>query len=96
MPCLSRQESVGVAGERYPGSAFDPAIPKTETSLTVLARAYLRTCPRAWSRDWIETTDLVTIDQKAFLVCVARVDGAIAHVGFKILPKTAERVLRLH
>jgi acyl-CoA synthetase (AMP-forming)/AMP-acid ligase II len=46
--------------------------------------------------DWIRTSDLAVIDEDGFLFHRGRADGAIMRGGFKILPETIERALRLH
>jgi len=46
--------------------------------------------------DWIETTDLVLIDEDGFVFHRGRSDGAIVRGGFKIIPETINAALRLH
>lgn len=46
--------------------------------------------------DWIRTSDLAVIDEDGFLYHKGRADGAIVRGGFKLLPETIERALRLH
>lgn len=49
-----------------------------------------------WGKDWIQTTDLASIDEDGFLYIHGRADEAIIRGGFKILPEKVAEVLRMH
>lgn len=46
--------------------------------------------------EWIETTDLVAIDEDGFVFHHGRSDGAIIRGGFKVIPEKVNEMLRLH
>lgn len=46
--------------------------------------------------DWIETTDLVAIDEDGFIFHHGRSDGAIIRGGFKIIPEKLNETLQRH
>ncbi len=49
-----------------------------------------------WGPDWIQTTDLASVDEDGFLYIHGRADEAIIRGGFKILPEKVAEVLRMH
>ncbi|TAL03863.1 MAG: long-chain fatty acid--CoA ligase, partial [Rhodospirillaceae bacterium] len=46
--------------------------------------------------DWVRTSDLAMLDDDGFMWHKGRADGAIMRGGFKVLPDTIERALKLH
>ena len=51
--------------------------------------------PRAGG-DWVRTSDVAVLDKDGFMWHKGRADGAIMRGGFKVLPDTIERALKLH
>ena len=49
-----------------------------------------------WGPDWIQTTDLASLDEDGFLYIHGRADEAIIRGGFKVLPEKVAEVLRMH
>jgi acyl-coenzyme A synthetase/AMP-(fatty) acid ligase len=45
---------------------------------------------------WVRTSDMALIDADGFLFINGRADGAINRGGFKVLPDSIERALKLH
>jgi acyl-CoA synthetase (AMP-forming)/AMP-acid ligase II len=46
--------------------------------------------------DWVRTSDIALLDDDGFMWHKGRADGAIMRGGFKVLPDTIERALKLH
>jgi acyl-CoA synthetase (AMP-forming)/AMP-acid ligase II len=46
--------------------------------------------------DWVNTTDLASVDEDGFVYIRGRADEAIIRGGFKILPDKVAEILRLH
>ena len=51
---------------------------------------------KRWGPDWIQTTDLASLDDDGFLYIHGRADEAINRGGFKVLPEKVAEVLRMH
>jgi acyl-coenzyme A synthetase/AMP-(fatty) acid ligase len=63
--------------------------PNTEGILEVMT-------PRSGLEGWVRTSDLALIDSDGFMWHKGRADGAIMRGGFKVIPDTIERALKLH
>jgi acyl-coenzyme A synthetase/AMP-(fatty) acid ligase len=86
----------GSVGKAMPGISLRVVDPESG-ALVEDGRAGLMEvlCP-AVRPDWVQTTDLISIDADGYVFHHGRHDGAIVRGGFKILPETVTAALRMH
>jgi long-chain acyl-CoA synthetase len=83
-------------GRPLPGSQLRVTDPETGAELPAGKEGILEVISPRIGPDWIRTSDVALIDEDGFLFHRGRADGAIIRGGFKLLPETIERALRLH
>lgn len=87
---------LGSSGRAIPGAQLRVRDPESGEILKPGEEGLLEVISPRIGPEWIMTSDLVRIDEDGFLFCIGRADGAIMRGGFKVLPETVEKVLRLH
>ncbi|BBX68347.1 class I adenylate-forming enzyme family protein [Mycolicibacterium psychrotolerans] len=89
----SKRQSVGRA---LPDTELRIVDPGTGAEIPVGEQGLLEAKVRPLGPDWIQTTDVASIDADGFVTLHGRADGAINRGGFKVLPETVRRVLIMH
>lgn len=89
----SKRDSVG---RPLPDTQLRIVDPETGAELPVGEQGLLEARVAPISPDWIQTTDVASVDADGFVTLHGRADGAINRGGFKILPETVRRVLISH
>jgi long-chain acyl-CoA synthetase len=87
---------LGTVGRAMPGAQLRIVDPETGTALISGQEGLLEVISPRIGPDWIRTSDVAVIDDDGFLFHRGRADGAIMRGGFKILPESVERALKLH
>jgi long-chain acyl-CoA synthetase len=86
----------GSAGRALPGAQLRVIDAETGALLPPGREGLLEVVSPRIGPHWIRTSDLALLDEDGFLFHRGRADGAIIRGGFKLLPETIERALRLH
>ena len=86
----------GSVGKAYPGASLRVVDAETGEELPAGEEGALEVISPRIGPQWIRTSDIAVIDEDGFLFLRGRADGAIMRGGFKILPETIEKALRLH
>jgi len=86
----------GSVGRPFAGAQLRVVDPETGAVLPPGKEGLLEAISPRIGPHWIRTTDLVILDEDGFLFHKGRADGAIMRGGFKLLPDTIERALKLH
>ncbi len=90
------QKKFGSVGRSFAGAQLRVVDPETGAVLPPSKEGLLEAISPRIGPHWIRTTDLVVLDEDGFLFHKGRADGAIMRGGFKLLPDTIERALKLH
>lgn len=90
------EAKIGSVGRPIPGARVRVVAPETGEPLGPGAEGLLEVVSPRIGPHWIRTADVGTIDQDGFVYHLGRADGAIVRGGFKILPETIEKALKLH
>ena len=90
------QKKFGSVGRPFAGAQLRVVDPETGAVLPPGKEGLLEAISPRIGPHWIRTTDLVVLDEDGFLFHKGRADGAIMRGGFKLLPDTIERALKLH
>jgi long-chain acyl-CoA synthetase len=90
------KKKLGSVGRPYYDAQVRVVDPETGTVLPPDTEGLLEVkTPRA-GPDWVRTSDIAVLDKDGFMWHKGRADGAIMRGGFKVLPDTIERALKLH
>jgi long-chain acyl-CoA synthetase len=98
-PDLHKQwgaHKLGSAGRPLPGVQLRVVDADSGVALPAGREGILEVVSPCTGAGWIRTSDLAVLDADGFLFHRGRADGAIMRGGFKVLPETIERALRLH
>lgn len=87
---------LGSVGRAYPGCAVRVVDTESGAPLGPGEDGLLEVHAPRVQEDWIRTSDIGMIDADGFLYLKGRADGAIMRGGFKVLPETIEKALKLH
>jgi acyl-coenzyme A synthetase/AMP-(fatty) acid ligase len=90
------RKKFGSVGRAMPGAQLRVVDPQTGEPLPPDEEGILEVISPRIGPTWIRTSDVAVIDADGFLFHRGRADGAIMRGGFKVLPETIERALRLH
>jgi long-chain acyl-CoA synthetase len=90
------QQKFGSVGQPMPGAQLRVIDPDTCEVLAPGREGTLEVISPRIGPQWIRTADIALIDEDGFLFHRGRADGAIVRGGFKVVPETIERALRLH
>jgi long-chain acyl-CoA synthetase len=90
------QQKLGSVGQPLPGVQLRVTDPDTGEVLPPGRQGILDVISPCIGPQWIRSADLALIDEDGFVFHRGRADGAIVRGGFKVLPETIERALRLH
>jgi len=90
------QTKLGSVGRAFAGAQLRVIDPETGAVLPPNTEGLLEVISPRMGPDWIRTSDIVVLDEDGFLWHKGRADGAIMRGGFKLLPDTIERALKLH
>lgn len=90
------QKKFGSVGRPFAGAQLRVVDPETGVVLPPGKEGLLEVISPRIGPDWIHTSDVVILDEDGFLFHKGRADGAIMRGGFKLLPDTIERALKLH
>ena len=90
------QKKFGSVGRPFAGAQLRVIDPETGAVLPPNTEGLLEVISPRMGPDWIRTSDIVVLDEDGFLWHKGRADGAIMRGGFKLLPDTIERALKLH
>ena len=90
------QKKFGSVGRPWAGAQLRVIDPETGAVLPPNTEGLLEVISPRMGPDWIRTSDIVVLDEDGFLWHKGRADGAIMRGGFKLLPDTIERALKLH
>jgi acyl-coenzyme A synthetase/AMP-(fatty) acid ligase len=83
-------------GRPLPGVRVRIVDPDSGNEVAVGNRGLIETQIEVVGPEWIDTTDLASVDADGFVTIHGRADGAIIRGGFKILPETVRGVLMAH
>jgi long-chain acyl-CoA synthetase len=90
------KKKFGSVGRPFGGAQLRVVDPETGAVLPPGKEGLLEAISPRIGPHWIRTTDLAVLDEDGFLFHKGRADGAIMRGGFKLLPDTIERALKLH
>ena len=90
------QKKFGSVGRPFAGAQLRVVDPETGVVLPPGKEGLLEVISPRIGPNWIRTSDIVILDEDGFLFHKGRADGAIMRGGFKLLPDTIERALKLH
>lgn len=90
------QQKLGSVGKVMPGMKVRVVDPETGEELSAGQEGILEVVSKRIGPDWIRTSDVAVFDEDGFMWHKGRADGAIMRGGFKVLPESIERALRLH
>lgn len=91
-----RDSKLGSMGRALPGIGLRVADMSTGEELPAGREGFLQVHVPTIGDDWINTTDIVTIDEDGFVFHRGRGDGAILRGGYKVLPEKVVDALRSH
>ncbi|MBI3213046.1 MAG: AMP-binding protein [Mycobacterium sp.] len=86
----------GSVGRTLPGVQVRIVDPETRLPVPTSGRGLLTARLDILGPDWIETTDIASMDADGFITVHGRADGAINRGGFKILPDRVRAALLAH
>lgn len=87
---------LGTVGRPLPGARIRAVAPEDGAPLGPGQEGLLEVVSPRIGTQWIRTTDIGMVDADGFVFHKGRADGAIVRGGFKILPETIEKALKLH
>ncbi|HEX7855728.1 MAG TPA: fatty acid--CoA ligase family protein [Sphingobium sp.] len=90
------QKKLGSVGKVMPGMKVRVVDPETGAEQPANVEGIVEVVSKRIGPDWIRTSDVAIFDEDGFMWHRGRADGAIMRGGFKVLPETIERALRLH
>jgi acyl-coenzyme A synthetase/AMP-(fatty) acid ligase len=91
------KKKLGSVGRAYYDAQLRIVDPDTDAVLPPNTVGVLEVkTPRSGQPGWVRTSDVALIDDDGFMWHKGRADGAIMRGGFKVLPDTIERALKLH
>ena len=90
------KKKLGSVGRPCPGMQLRVVDPETGVVLPPNTEGLLELIVPRMGPNWMRTSDIVVIDEDGFLWHKGRADGAIMRGGFKLLPDSIERALKLH
>lgn len=90
------QRKLGSVGRVMPGMKVRVVDAESGEEQPAGSEGVIEVVSRRIGPDWIRTSDVGLFDEDGFLWLRGRADGAIMRGGFKVLPETIERALRLH
>lgn len=90
------QKKLGSVGKPMPGMKVRVVDPDTGEEQPANVEGIVEVVSKRIGPDWIRTSDVAIFDEDGFMWHRGRADGAIMRGGFKVLPESIERALRLH
>ncbi|MCE7796926.1 fatty acid--CoA ligase family protein [Sphingobium sufflavum] len=90
------QQKLGSVGKVMPGMQVRVVDPDTGVEKPAGEEGIVEVVSKRIGPDWIRTSDVAIFDADGFMWHRGRADGAIMRGGFKVLPESIERALRLH
>lgn len=86
----------GSVGRARPGIGLRVTDPDTRETVPPGGTGRLEVLAERIAPDWVQTTDLATIDDDGFVFLKGRTDSVINRGGFKISPEAVAAILRGH
>ncbi|MET0366029.1 MAG: fatty acid--CoA ligase family protein [Sphingobium sp.] len=90
------QKKLGSVGKVMPGMKVRVVDPETGVEQPANIEGIVEVVSKRIGPEWIRTSDVAIFDEDGFMWHRGRADGAIMRGGFKVLPESIERALRLH